>query len=313
MHVFANDLVKHIFDDLGGGLTGLARLNPLGTEVTALLRGEAVPNAVTSNNAKLVFGCQRNFFYFRYACDHLISDTHLFSLFVFEVAQGTGKRQDATYAALLNEATGGLDSALFARVVGLVVLRHFDRGVAAHQHTAAVSGIGANDRVFREEGYACGATLGHREGGDGVLRGLGVHHLVHLDEGLGEGLLVIAGLVLGQLFEELYKLLLDELGDFRTAVAIENAEKRFALGQLDICDVRILLLVAPALHRNSTVRVAAVRINLGLLGSVRLRKIWSHFSERYVLKVWKMLGYGVFFTLVSNYNFNSGPGINSSL
>jgi hypothetical protein len=102
--------------------------------------------------------------------------------------------------------------------------------------------------VFSNQCYASSASSLKRVFGDWILGLIVVHHFVHRNKALPKCVFIVSVFVLWKFFENFDKFLLYKKCNFFASVAIKNSKKRFAVGQFDLGNVRILLLIAPSLH-----------------------------------------------------------------
>jgi len=77
--------------------------------------------------------------------------------------------------------------------------------------------------------------------------------VVHLLEDFTQGGLVVATLERVQLFQLVYKVLLDVDRDLLASMAVEYSENRHILCDIGGCNVRVLLGLAPTLHAGCAV------------------------------------------------------------
>jgi len=246
--IFADDFVEHIFNTFHTGLANFPQFDVFMEIINTLLGGKTVPDAIAGNHNKFILRCKRDLLYLRYARYHLGFNWQFFIEFVFEIAQGPRKRKNTTHTAFFNEAASSLNALKLSRVVRLVVLGHLQSLNSSGHHTTTVARVSTNNIVFCNQGHTGSAASLKYVVFDGVFALIVVHQIVHLYEALFQSFFIVTVFVLRQLFENFDEFLLRIKCNFFTSMAVKNAENRLTVGQFDLGNVRILLLVAPTLH-----------------------------------------------------------------
>jgi len=87
-----------------------------------LLRGHAVPEAVTRDHDEIVVGLAGHHFDIGASSHSLVLCLHRRIVFVFKIAESAGKGKHAVDATVLHKAVGVVDTLALDGVVRLVVL-----------------------------------------------------------------------------------------------------------------------------------------------------------------------------------------------
>lgn len=89
MDVLANDLVEHVLHNLSVLLRRLPGLDAFTKQINALLRREAIPDAVASNHQEFVITGQFDFLYFWHTGNHLCFNSDLLIQFILKISQSS--------------------------------------------------------------------------------------------------------------------------------------------------------------------------------------------------------------------------------
>lgn len=92
-------------------------------------------------------------------------------------------------------------------------------------------------------------------------------HFVHPVESFFEGAFVVTLLVHLRLYQLLNEVIFHIDGDFLAAMTIKNRENCVPICESGVCDMSVLLLLAPALHAASSPAECGVLACLGLFFS----------------------------------------------
>ena len=210
---------------------------------------QAVPYTVARVDNKFIIGRTVNHKDVGIGGNSLIPPVEHLRVLVLVVTEGSAQRQVAVDTLVADIMAGLLDTSLLHVVLRLVVLAESNGGTSSTENGTAITSVGAENLFGRDENDA-----GGRAGILSILLVLDI--VVDIMEALDERIFVVLFLEFNLRYEILRELILGELCNFLTTMAVEYTEKHgitVVIRQSDLIgNMSVLHATAPALHADSS-------------------------------------------------------------